>query len=37
MKLYCEVVEPVEGDDLAGARSRATEALATVRRELSAS
>ncbi len=36
MKLYCEVVEPVGDDDLDGARSRAREALAAVRRELSA-
>jgi phosphomannomutase len=34
MKLYCEVVEPVGRDDLHGARSRAAEALAKVRREL---
>ncbi|GGB84034.1 phosphomannomutase [Knoellia flava TL1] len=36
LKVYLEVIEPVEGDDLAGARSRAAERLAAIRADLEA-
>ncbi|MDT0213471.1 phospho-sugar mutase [Rothia sp. ARF10] len=36
LKVYLEVIEPVAGDDLAGARSRAAERLAAIRADLEA-
>jgi len=36
LKVYLEVIEPVEGDDLGGARSRAAERLAAIRTDLEA-
>ncbi|MFW5475029.1 phospho-sugar mutase [Knoellia sp. CPCC 206450] len=36
LKVYLEVIEPVDGDDLGGARSRAAERLAAIRADLEA-